>query len=1111
MPQSTRLRRWLTVVLASVGVPAMVFAQGASISGKVTDDNSVPLVGANVTIDALNASVGSNTAGQFTITIPGARVSGQSVVLRVRAIGYTPQTRTITITAGASTQNFSLSPDINKLSQVVITGVTAGTEQKKLPFVVAQVSEADMPVPNSNPLAELQGKVTGANIVSASGRPGSVPAIVLRGPQSINASGRDQSPMFIVDGVEQIASASLSDINPDDIENIEVVKGAAAASLYGSRAGYGVISVTTKSGRASGEGVRFTTRAEFGASDIEHYVPLATTNMLLMDPTNTRYCISSGTAASTNACSRTVDIYAETLRINNTAAVFALSPASFTNDAGIATNLGAINLRGLYQSNPWPVTFDPVGQNVTNGPWSNINVDMTGKFGKANFFSSIGTLRQMGSIRYLDGYRRNSIRLNVDNTLGNNWTLSVRAYYARVAQDVSAGQFFDLSRQVAYSDLQRQDSFGRLFVRSNAEVQGGQNTNPNYLDQVNPQKGQNDRFQGDVTARWQPLSWLDGDFSIGYDRTNETDNGFFDAGTRSTLSSGTSFQGGINFNNNFNQSYNASMNWTARRDLSRDLNMRFTVRGLYESQDSNFNGQSGNNLLVPGLFTSSDLVPSASNGLGSSVTSVRQIGMFAGVDLEYKERYILNSQIRRDGSSLFGSANQWANYGRGSFAWRASEEPFWPLKSVINDFKLRAAVGQAGNRPAFSQQYQTYTLSGGVVTASTLGNVNLRPELSQEVELGFDAEILHKYGLTVTHAHGIVSSELLQVPPSASSGFSNQWKNAGQLDNATWEVSLNVPIIEKRDLQYSARFNFDDTKSNITGIAPGIAPYYYSMVGGTAAGSNYYVAANVPYGAIYGRQFVEQCSQLPVAFQSQCGGAGQNFQKNSQGLIVWTGGAALTDGITKNLWMAVNGAATAPFGVTESWGNPIVLRDSTGAAITNQSMGSALPDFRYSIAQSFTFRKFSAYALFDAVKGNSVWNLGRAWSFGDFANGEESQGSNVNLARPLGYYFRAGAPDNAGVGGLYDILGTNSVSVENGSYVKLREVSLGYRIGKIGGQGDWTVSLIGRNLKTWTNYKGYDPETGTAGGVSGSAALNAADNYGFPNVRSFTFQLSSSF
>ena len=140
-------------------------------------------------------------------------------------------------------------------------------------------------------------------------------------------------------------------------------------------------------------------------------------------------------------------------------------------------------------------------------------------------------------------------------------------------------------------------------------------------------------------------------------------------------------------------------------------------------------------------------------------------------------------------------------------------------------------------------------------------------------------------------------------------------------------MSLNVPLIEKRDLQYSARINFDQTKSEITGIAPGVAPFYYSMVGGSAAGANYYVAANVPYGAIYGRQFVEQCSQLPTSFQSQCGTSTSNFQKNNQGLIVWTGGYALTDGITKNLWMAVNGASKAPFGVTESWGMPIVLRD----------------------------------------------------------------------------------------------------------------------------------------------------------------------------------------
>ena len=782
MPQSTRLRRWLTVVLAIVGVPAMVFAQNATITGKVTDDNQVPLVGANVMIEAMNISIGSNTAGQYTITIPGARVSGQSVVMRVRTPGYVPQTRTITITAGASTQNFALAPDINKLNQVVITGVTAGTEQKKLPFVVAQVSAADMPVPNSNPLAELQGKVTGANIVSASGRPGSVPSIVLRGPQSIDATSRSQSPMFIVDGVEQIASASLSDINPNDIENIEVVKGAAAASLYGSRAGYGVISVTTKNGRASGEGVRFNVHTEFGASATSSTISRPPQNTMMMhDQTGSRFCI---TTAGQPSCTRTVDIYAETLRINQGGGVYALNPPVFTNDGGISTNLGIIKLRGLYQAQQWPMTFDVVRPERDE---RSVEQHQRRHDRQVRRRELLHVARFAASGRLDPSPRRSPPQLHPLER-GQHARRQLDAVGARLLCARLAGQLGRhvllahppgrLRRPAAHGQPTAVCSFGRM-----PRCRARRTTTRSTICRRTPYRGQNDRFQANVQARWQPLSWLDGDFSIGYDRTNAVNNQFYDTGMRSTNSSGTNYLGGITFGNVFNQSYNAAVNWTARKDLRRDLNLRFTVRGLYEQQDNNANNQSGSNLVVPGLFTSGDLVPSASNSLGSSISSVRQIGMFAGVDLEYKERYILNTQIRRDGSSLFGSANQWANYGRGSLAWRASEEPFWPLKNTINDFKLRAAVGQAGNRPSFAQQYQTFNISNGAVSASTLGNVNLRPELSTEVELGFDAEILHKYGLTVTHALGIITSELLQVPPPASSGFSNQWKNAGQMQN----------------------------------------------------------------------------------------------------------------------------------------------------------------------------------------------------------------------------------------------------------------------------------------------------------------------------------------
>lgn len=253
----------------------------ATITGRITAEGGQPLFGANISIEALAISVGTNEEGRYTIAVPGARVRGQQVVLRVRSFGYVPDQKTITLEGGAQTHDFTLKQDVNRLSQVVVTGVTGATEIKKLPFVVAQVSAEDMPVPGANPLSQIAGKVPGANIVSASGRPGSAPAVILRGPQSINASGRGQDPLYIIDGV--ISQGGLQDINPQDIETVEVVKGAAAASLYGSRAGNGVIQITTRSGRNSGEGVRFRGQFEYGTSDIENEYQYPTTHMMTMD------------------------------------------------------------------------------------------------------------------------------------------------------------------------------------------------------------------------------------------------------------------------------------------------------------------------------------------------------------------------------------------------------------------------------------------------------------------------------------------------------------------------------------------------------------------------------------------------------------------------------------------------------------------------------------------------------------------------------------------------------------------------------------------------------------------------------------------------------------
>jgi hypothetical protein len=234
---------------------------------------------------------------------------------------------------------------------------------------------------------------------------------------------------------------------------------------------------------------------------------------------------------------------------------------------------------------------------------------------------------------------------------------------------------------------------------------------------------------------------------------------------------------------------------------------------------------------------------------------------------------------------------------------------------------------------------------------------------------------------------------------------------------------------------------------------------------------------------------------------------------------VWTGGYAPTQGVTDNLWNASLNPGDAPWGWRTVWGMPMRLRDSTNAPV-QVALGNSSPDFHAGWSSNFSYKKFTAYGLLDGAFGRKVWNEGYHWSLGDFMAGSVDQGGKtVEEAKPIGYYYRAGpagATGSTGVGGLYNVLGPSLASVEDASYVKLREASLTYNVGAIGGQGNWTVGVVGRNLHTWTKYSGYDPEVGRSGsGTSGSqlnnGALNGIDYFSFPNLRTFTLQVSTAF
>ncbi len=1122
------LPRAAAVFALAVGTAAVAQAQNATIQGKVTSEQGRPIEGANVFITELGSSAGTNAAGNFTIVVPGARVRGQTVVLRARAIGQKPDSKPVVLRPGVITQNFVLLADVNRLNQVVVTGVTGATEQTKVPFAVSRVDEKDMPVAGVNPLTQLQGKVPGANIVSNSGRPGAQPAVLLRGPTSLNASGRSQDPLYIVDGV--ILQGPLPDLNSLDIESIEVVKGAAGASLYGARAGNGVIQITTKSGKGAGDNtVRFGFRTEAGAGDIERTFPLAQSTNLQFDETKSLQCEAGASAISgfetgyNQPCLRLVDIYSDAKRINQRGGDFAAAPRAYRYDGGISVGPGRDRLVNLYQLNQYPVQYDPISSTVTNGAFSNSNLDATGRFAGANFFASVSNTNQQGSIRYLNGLKRNTLRLNVSQRFNDKWNVGINSFYSRLDQDglnqsgseVTGGNvagFFGLTRVPAFVDLNRRDDLGRLFVRPNPG--STTNGNPLYSFANSTRNDSRDRFLGNVDVKYAPTIWLDFQAQFGYDRSNGSvfqiqDRGFRTGGPNfSAANNGTIFRVGFD-----DQSYNASFNATARKTIGR-LNSKATLRYLFEQQDFNSLSNAGDNIPFPGVQNSGALIQNIA--AGSSAQTIAGIGMFANLDFDYADRYIVSGLIRRDGSSLFGNDNRYATFGRGSIAWRASLEPWWFAKSV-NEFKLRASIGTAGGRPSFPAQYESFSIgTGGVIAPTLLGNRNLGPEINTETEFGLDMEVLNKIGLTVNYARSEVRNQILPVPVPTVTGFGTQWRNAGTLENKTIEASLNIPILTRPDLAWSVRINFDRVRSQITQLG---VPPFTGGIGFQAADNVFLFREGEKVGTFYGRDWVRSCGQLPASFggAGQCGayGSGSQYELNSDGFVVWTGGLPQADAFARNYWTARNPGAAAPWGQQTSYGMPMLVRDSTGTPFQNR-LGGTIPNYNYSIANTVTWKRLSVFGLLTASVGQSVWNQGYAWALGDFQTRETDQNNRTpESAKPMGYYFRApantvgGHPN--GVGGFYDQLGANGYTTFKATYAKLREVAVTYRVGRLGGVGNWTMGLVGRNLLTITDYIGFDPETGLSGGALGSPVLNGVDRFAFPNLRTFTFSVGSTF
>ncbi|HEX6040094.1 SusC/RagA family TonB-linked outer membrane protein [Longimicrobium sp.] len=1078
-------RRLIAALVAAAALaPATLAAQGpATITGRVTNAQGQPEAAVLVRIESLNVGASTGADGNYRLVIPGERIrAGQSVTVTATRTGLSPVSRTVTLSPGATlTQNFQMATSVLLLEDVVVTGVAAPTSRARVPFEVASVSQEDLVVPATTAAGAIQGKVAGARVVQGSGQPGSSPSVLLRGPTSINATGRTQDPLYIVDGVI-LGSGGLEDIDPQDIESIEVVKGAAAASLYGSRAASGVVQIRTRRGRdLSGQNrTRYTVRAEGGESSIEHQIDIAQYHPWRMNAAKTRFVRSNGTEYDWNSAPTTQAL---------------AGSGPFTT----------------FQVNPWPgTTYDQVDRFFDPGGFRQGYAGVEGSSGRTNFFASATMLDNAGVLVGHEGYNRNTFRLNLDHGIGDKVQLSASGNYVNSTADVvnasgSGSPFFNLTFMVPVVDLTARDSTGSLIVTGDPQ---NRNEYPNPLYEVeNRETSQNDeRFLGSFQMVYSPMTWLRLDGQVSYDRTNSSQTDLFPYGYRTKLPNAALNRGNLTEFNSIADALNGSLTATLDRSFG-DLETRTQVRYLYEEQDYSQFQASGAAFAAEGVETLS--ATTTQKAVTSYGEEVRAEGFFGLANLSFRDRYILDALVRRDGSSLFGDEERWQTYYRVSGAWRVAEEPWFNVPSVT-DFKVHASLGTAGNRPSFAAQYETNSIAGGTVTPNILGNPDLKPEHVTEREVGLNLGLMDRFNLTLNYAASTAEDQLLLVPFASYRGVSAQWTNAGTLESNTIEASLEANLIQRGNLNWSARLNWDRTRQEITELD--VPCYSWGNPNLQNVENVFFNCPGVELGTFFGRRWAESCTDLPAAMQNRCG----EFDVNDDGYLVYVGagntyrsgvGADGQIGTADDLW----GSRGAGDMSNYNWGIPFsaIGTDPFTGGLTNYfALGSAQPDYNFSFSNSLNWGGLSLYGLLDASIGYEVYNQTRQWAMFRNRSGENDQvGKAPEEMKPVGYY-----------GILYNAATVNSEFVEDASFVKLREVALRYTFGadrlaalRAGGFDHVTLGVIGRNLKTWTDYLGYDPEVGFAGSTGGSAVLSRFDAFGYPNFRTVSLSVEVGF
>jgi len=1043
--------------------------QGTTVSGVVTGAAGEPLPAVNVAIPSLSVGAVTNDAGRYSFVVPVAKSSGTHT-LTARRIGLQAKSVQITLGGASITQDFVLSQAVSQLEGVVVTALGQTREKSQLGTAVQQVSSEQLNTTHDpNIMNQLAGKVSGVAITGAGTQGGSV-NVRIRGFTSINGNN---SPLYVVDGVPISNSdrggdpsgasnmynsrdfgSAISDINPEDVANISVLKGPNAAALYGSRAANGVVLITTKKGN---RGTSSTTITASNTWDKPSILP---------DYQNLYGQGSLGQFDFVNGAGKGVQdgndqSYGPRLDGRTTGCAFIKKsdPRYDKNNPYVYDTTLPCHQFNAPDGAPWIAHPDNVESFFNTGQTRDGNIAFTGGTDKASARLSLGGENVDGIIpnsflRKITGLANGSIDVSSKVTATGSVNYIRNTGQNRPGVGYNTGileQFVWFGRQVDMNALRAQqyDANGNLF-----NWNYNYHNNPFWLQDYNPETDNRDRTIINGSVSYRPTTWLNATLRSGTDFYRYVINQNFAAGNINMAD--PNYAGAFADLTDVSNENNTEALLTATKQATSKLELNGTLGGNVRNQSLTTEAVTTSGISVPGIYNVSNAAITPTNSQNLSRRRVNSL--YGSASFTWDNWWTVEGTGRNDWSSTLPAGNNSYFYPSVNTSIVLTDAiPSLRGKGYLTFAKIRGAWAQVGNDADPYQLRTTYTGQSSKFGAlplyslgNTLANANLKPEktLSTEggVELGFGD---NRVTLDASIYDKATSNQIINLPISPTSGFTSQAINAGKIENKGFEALLSVVPFRSTNAEWTSSFNYSMNRGRVVDLYPGLSTI---VLGGTWSAT---VEARVgePYGVI----------------------RGYTIKKDSAGN--WL----LADGLPQRGPLAVLGNTQPKW--TGGWNNTVRYKNFTLNALLDMHIGGSI----FSVTNMFGE---TTGVLANTLQGREVdWdNPGIVVKGIDEATGDPNT-TTVTSEDYFQSFFRL-----------------HERYVYDDTWTKLREVRVSYELpvrfaNKMYAQSA-SIALVGRNLVTWTKVPKIDPEFGYSTGNYQGMEFAA-----LPNPRSIGFSI----